>query len=55
LKILDECGFGRDICFLGANEDVSKPIKKINTSSTADKLAVNIHQIGKVFGFLILR
>lgn len=54
MKIFELIGLGIDNCFLGAKDDESKRINKEITSSCADEFAINVHEIGKVFSFLIL-
>ena len=50
----ETAGFGTDICFLGASEDVSVG-KIVSTSSTAGELAINVGQIGEVFSLFGFR
>ncbi len=53
LKMHDFCGLGIESCFFGARDDGSGII--INgTSSTAHEFAVDVHEVGKVFGLFIL-
>ena len=46
-------GLGKDNCFLGAKEEGSGINNKI-TSTAAGKFTVDVHQVAKVFGLLVL-
>ena len=40
-------------CFLGASEDESE-YKIICTSTTANKFAIDVHEVGQVFSLFVL-
>jgi hypothetical protein len=54
LNIPETWGLGRDKFFFGARDEESN-IDKFYTSSTSCKFAINIHEVGQILSFFVLR
>ena len=51
MKMPETEGLGTDICFLGARDDESRCDEYV-TASASCELAVDVDEIGEIFGFL---